>query len=977
MKEKQRRLICRFLTLLLLLTVLTPSAVPAGYGNGYIGGLAGDGMGIYAHGLDLSTWQGHTVDFDKISEQGYRFVILRAGYAQTKDDCFEENYTRAKEAGLDVGVYLYSYAETKEDALAEAQACKGWLAGKQLEYPVYYDIEDPQAHASLTKEALTTLALTFLDEMAADGWLVGLYSCQSWLADKLDTQRICAVYECWMALYLNSGSYDTAENYQKLCGMWQYSCSGTVEGVPGLSDMNVAFKDYPSICREYGLNGYSASGAPLRLSAAAVPDILVTGSTYAVQGKVSSTQGNLSNVTVGVYDAQDNMLTGRSAGPRAKSYDLSELAAGVKFQTLTAGTYTLRITATNSAATRVLLSQTLTICDSGVTAQGVTIPEGFKEGGTFALNGSLYAASELLQVTVSVLDEQGKAVCSAAASPDERTFELQTLSEQISLSALSVGSYTYQVSVKTAQGTAELISLAFSVWEKNDPITLENFSLRESYFYGELQGLSGTVSSTNSNLSFLQLSLTDAFGEVIAQTEASSLGKQAELNHYNAALFAQTLPFGSYLCKITAKNAAGPVVLCEQTVCVIPDAISLCGADLPVVLQAGDALVPSGTVASDTTRLCYVSLCVYDLSLNAVLCASTVPQSYAYDLSQLGGCLPFSDLKPGEYRLKITAENEHEHALLYDAPLCVTDTSDGIDWESGHFRLDAMSYTAGDSPVLWGTLNSAGSGLTNFSAELYNEETVLVGTAERFCDGGQADIAALNEQLRFSALPEGAYSLKINARNASGTYCVAFERFVISRCRHSNVTAGAHYTATCTNSAVVCNSRCLSCGAAVRCGSIGEACAHQFAEKSCVFCGRKAPDEIVAAKTEAPLDTDGRYMLAFESEGKVYALNADAGTVQLEPADANAVHGTAQLLWALVRVQDGYALMNYRGEKLHFNSDGLSVGAGNKNATITITAAADGIRITGEDSERRLDFENDAFVTDFDGISLVYYEWRP
>ena len=60
-------------------------------------------------------------------------------------------------------------------------------------------MEDPEVHGTMSKEALTELALTFLDTLAADGWLVGLYSCRSWLEGKIDTQRIGQKYECWIA----------------------------------------------------------------------------------------------------------------------------------------------------------------------------------------------------------------------------------------------------------------------------------------------------------------------------------------------------------------------------------------------------------------------------------------------------------------------------------------------------------------------------------------------------------------------------------------------------------------------------------------------------------------------------------------------------------------------------------------------------------------------------------------------------------
>ena len=105
MKLRCERSLCLLLCVVLVISLLPRLRASAGYTNGYEGGMAGDDNGIYAHGIDLSNWQGHEVDFNRIKEQGYSFVILRAGFATTEDDTFEANYTRAKSAGLDVGVY--------------------------------------------------------------------------------------------------------------------------------------------------------------------------------------------------------------------------------------------------------------------------------------------------------------------------------------------------------------------------------------------------------------------------------------------------------------------------------------------------------------------------------------------------------------------------------------------------------------------------------------------------------------------------------------------------------------------------------------------------------------------------------------------------------------------------------------------------------------------------------------------------------
>ncbi|MEK1381604.1 hypothetical protein HCY84_08180 [Limosilactobacillus fermentum] len=76
-------------------------------------------------GIDISEWQGH-VDFNAVKASGIKFVLIRAGYgrsASQADNYFAEHYTQAKAAGLQVGVYWYSYATSPADAANEARAC--------------------------------------------------------------------------------------------------------------------------------------------------------------------------------------------------------------------------------------------------------------------------------------------------------------------------------------------------------------------------------------------------------------------------------------------------------------------------------------------------------------------------------------------------------------------------------------------------------------------------------------------------------------------------------------------------------------------------------------------------------------------------------------------------------------------------------------------------------------------------------------
>lgn len=247
-------------TAITLITGMAPITVFAetGYDRGYTGSMPGDGR-IYAEGLDVSFWQGSSLDFNNIKSAGYSYVILRCGSTKGKDTCFDTFYTNAKAAGLNVGTYYYSYATTEAAAAQDAANTLSWISGKKFEYPVYFDYED-SSQSSLSSSEAAAISRKYMDTIRNAGYLVGFYSFKSKMDESwVTTSGIRSTYEGWIARYMNSGNHtDMDAAYSTQYGMYQYTDSKYVNG-KGPFDANVCYKDYPSIVQRYGFNGYSAS----------------------------------------------------------------------------------------------------------------------------------------------------------------------------------------------------------------------------------------------------------------------------------------------------------------------------------------------------------------------------------------------------------------------------------------------------------------------------------------------------------------------------------------------------------------------------------------------------------------------------------------------------------------------------------------------------------------------------------------------
>ena len=207
--------------------------------------------------IDISKYQ-TTVDYQAVKDAGVDGVIIRCGItywgAQNMgiDPLFLTHYDGFRAVGMPIGAYYYSAADTVEVAKKEAEFVKTLLAGKQFEFPVYYDVENEQRMGKLSKEMLTAIVETFCESLEEAGYFVGVYANTNYFVNKLDHARLAAKYTIWLADYRGNNANKTLKR-----DMWQYTSTGKVKGVAGDVDVNECYRDFPPIIKGAGLNGFS------------------------------------------------------------------------------------------------------------------------------------------------------------------------------------------------------------------------------------------------------------------------------------------------------------------------------------------------------------------------------------------------------------------------------------------------------------------------------------------------------------------------------------------------------------------------------------------------------------------------------------------------------------------------------------------------------------------------------------------------
>ena len=209
-------------------------------------------------GIDVSHWQGE-INWSEVAKSDIAFAMIKAGGSDSgfyTDSKFERNYQGAKNNGVSVGVYYFVGPGfvSEEDGIADANRFLNIIEGKTFEMPIALDLESTSID---DKVGATEAAIAFCETLENAGYYVVIYGSDLYgFKDRMEIDRL-KDYDKWVA------RYGSEPQYVKEYGMWQYSSTEHIDGITENSvDKNVAYKDYPSIIKKSGLNGFAADSEP-------------------------------------------------------------------------------------------------------------------------------------------------------------------------------------------------------------------------------------------------------------------------------------------------------------------------------------------------------------------------------------------------------------------------------------------------------------------------------------------------------------------------------------------------------------------------------------------------------------------------------------------------------------------------------------------------------------------------------------------
>jgi GH25 family lysozyme M1 (1,4-beta-N-acetylmuramidase) len=300
---------------------------------------------IVTNGVDVSHWQ-EKINWSAVKSDGIDFAIIKLGGRSIgsngniyMDNCFDYNVENALANGVKVGVYFFSQAITEKEAIEEASIVLEYIKYYKITYPIVFDWEGGAnfrgSNANLTASQMAKIITAFCQTIKNKGYEPMVYGNQYSLVRK-SLPLLNNKYKFWLAHYTHS--IDKHSSYSGQYQMWQYTDGGSVAGISGSVDLNIAY---------FGYSAKKTTSSPLALNVPTKAFTLNQGSTTNLLSGVTATNTSGTNiskdVTVTIKDANKKKVSQTTAfktpGIYSLLYSVTDFTGATKSEK---GTLTIR-----------------------------------------------------------------------------------------------------------------------------------------------------------------------------------------------------------------------------------------------------------------------------------------------------------------------------------------------------------------------------------------------------------------------------------------------------------------------------------------------------------------------------------------------------------------------------------------------------------------------------------------------------------
>ena len=309
--------------------------------------------------------------------------------------------------------------------------------------------------------------------------------------------------------------------------------------------------------KSFTVTSTGQAASTLKITNAKYPDTLDVGEGFSVTGIVSSNY-NITRIVIGAYKANGTKGFEYIATPNAKSFDINSVDYSLPFSRLAAGSYTYKITASDTESSNVVLLNKPftvgTVQSSKLKITNANYPYVLDVGEGFSVTGIVSSNYNITRIVIGAYKANGTKGFEYIATPNAKSFDINSVDYSLPFSRLAAGSYTYKITASdTESSNVVLLNKSFTVGSSSVPtgnLTKVNWDVIDISYWNSDSISSWSKIASDIDAIILRLGF--------AYTASKKMEEDDSFADYYAAAKKYNIPVGVYYfgAATTAREAS-------------------------------------------------------------------------------------------------------------------------------------------------------------------------------------------------------------------------------------------------------------------------------------------------------------------------------------------------------------------------------------------------------------------------------------
>lgn len=302
-----------------------------------------------------------------------------------------------------------------------------------------------------------------------------------------------------------------------------------------------------------------SAATSLKLTDATYPTTLKQGDPFIARGIITSDY-YIRKVVIGVYNSNGTAEFDYTGLPGEKSYDINDVDYLLSFSKLKNGSYTYKIVASDDNSSNVvLLNKSFTVTSTGQAVSTLKItnakyPDTLDVGEGFSVTGIISSNYNITRIVIGAYKADGTKGFEYIATPNAKSFDINSVDYSLPFSRLAAGSYTYKITASdTESSNVVLLNKSFTVGSSSVPtgnLTKVNWDVIDISYWNSDSISSWSKIASDIDAIILRLGF--------AYTASKKMEEDDSFADYYAAAKKYNIPVGVYYfgAATTAREAS-------------------------------------------------------------------------------------------------------------------------------------------------------------------------------------------------------------------------------------------------------------------------------------------------------------------------------------------------------------------------------------------------------------------------------------